>query len=236
MEKVAQALLVGAQKRIHLFDARDGEPGRAGQRQRRQPLRAAHRELGGNPAAERKSDQVHAVELQLFEQVEIEIGKVVNRIEPIRRVGFAEAGMFRRDNVEFLRKLLHERRPVRAGRPVQNNERAARAAAHQPDAAAPHRNHRRRTIRHALSMEIPVRRSRCAVRQICDHVIPGLLVARGPRATNGFKSCSNHRSIGQTSRQRRVFSQIVPARRSSVRASRAHGGSPRRRSSNNLPP
>ena len=154
VKEVAQPLLVAAQERIELLDAGEVKPGGAAERERGQALRVAHGELGGDPAAERQPDQVHVLELQLVEHVEIEIGEVVDVIEPVRRVGLAKARMFRRDDVEFFRQLLHERQHIRARRAVQNNERAAGPATHQPDAAAADRKHRRRKIRHGGSLEI----------------------------------------------------------------------------------
>ena len=39
------------------------------------------------------------VEIELIEEVEIEVGEVVDGIEPVRRVGLAEARMLRHDHV-----------------------------------------------------------------------------------------------------------------------------------------
>ena len=178
VKEVAQPLLVAAQERIELLDAGDMETGGAGQRERGQPLRAAHGELRGDPAAERQPDQVDVLEFQLVEQVEIEIGEVVDVIEPVRRVGFAKARMFRRDDVELLRQLLHERQDICAGRAMQNDERAAGAATHQPDAAASDRKHRRRKIHHGGSLRFGSNGVK-AVR-----VIPGPRVARRPGIHN----------------------------------------------------
>jgi hypothetical protein len=65
---------------------------------------------------------VHAVELKVLDQVEIEVGKVGRTIEPRRIIRRAEAGMLRRDDVETLRQRVEERQPAdmaagrRAGR------------------------------------------------------------------------------------------------------------------------
>src|SRR5262249_54337288 len=75
------------------------------------------------------------------EEVEIEIGKVVDGIEPVGRVGLAEARMFRNDDVEFLRQRLHDRkpRPCPAGA-VQKQQRRPAPAAHQLNVAAADRD------------------------------------------------------------------------------------------------
>ena len=177
VKEIAQPLLVAAQERIELLDAGEVEPGGAAERQRGQALRVAHGELGGDPAAERQPDQVHVLELQLVEHVEIEIGEVVDVIEPVRRVGLAKARMFRRDDVEFLRQLLHERQNIRARRAMQNNERAAGPATHQPDAAAADRKHRRRKIHHGGSLEI----RGASVKEALSRVIVAKRAARSAR-------------------------------------------------------
>jgi hypothetical protein len=46
---------------------------------------------------------MHVVEFQLLHDIEIEVGEVVDGIEPVRRIAFAEARMFRRDHVDIFR-------------------------------------------------------------------------------------------------------------------------------------
>ena len=77
----------------------------------RKPARAAHRDFGRDPAAERIADQMEPVEAERLDEVEIEIGKVAELIEPVRRVGAAETRMLRHDHVVALRQRLHERQP-----------------------------------------------------------------------------------------------------------------------------
>ena len=95
VEQVADALLVVAQEGVDLRHALDMDAGGADQRQRGEPAGVAHRKLGRDPAAERDADQMDAVEIELVEEVEIEVGEVGDGVEPVRRVGGAEARMLR---------------------------------------------------------------------------------------------------------------------------------------------
>ena len=75
-------------------------------------------------------------EIKLLEDVEIEIREVVNVLEPLRLPGCAETRMLGNEHVEALRELLHEGQDRgHAVRPVQIEERLARAAAAQVDPA-----------------------------------------------------------------------------------------------------
>ncbi len=95
MEEIADALLVAAQEEVDLLGARHMDAGGADQRQRREPVGVADRKLGGDPAAERRPDEMDAVEIELLEEVEIEVGEVVDGIEPVRRIAVVEARMLR---------------------------------------------------------------------------------------------------------------------------------------------
>ena len=158
-------------------------------------MRVAHRDLGREPAAERIADQMRVLDFELIEDVEIEIGEVVNGIEPVRRIALAEPGMFRRDDVVFLRECLQERQPARAACAMQINQRIASAAAHQPDAAASDRNHRRRMFRHPLSLLIHAFSVKtCATR------VNSTLSCAPPRRSERIPQCypqtaSNHLQI-----------------------------------------
>ena len=84
------------------------------------PLRHLGRDLGGDPSADRKADDVDAGQIQPVHQFQIDMGDVVDAVEPIRQGGFSEAGMRRRDHPPVLREQI-EKRQVRAdaGAPVQ---------------------------------------------------------------------------------------------------------------------
>ena len=138
MEHVADALLVVAEERIDLRHALDVDAGGADQRQRGEPPRVARRKLGRDPAAEREADQIDAVEIELIEEIEIEVGEVGDVVEPVRRVGARRSPDAR----------ARSRHGARRGPPctgsqlsgaagaMQDQQRPARAAAHQADVAA----------------------------------------------------------------------------------------------------
>ena len=106
-------------------------PAGADQGERAKPARAANRDFGRDPAAERMADEMHLIEAERLDEVEIEIGEVGKLIEPVRRVGPAEAGMIRHDHVIALRQRRHERQPgAGPARAMQEQQRRALAAAH----------------------------------------------------------------------------------------------------------
>ena len=72
VKEVADELLVGAQERIDLRDARHENADGADQGERGEPARVAYRKLGRDPAAEVVADEMDVGELELVEQVEIE--------------------------------------------------------------------------------------------------------------------------------------------------------------------
>src|SRR6266852_5543556 len=100
MEKIADALLVGAQERIDLVYPVDVKAGGADQGERGKPAGITHRDLRGDPAAKRDADQMDTVEIERCEEVEVEIGEVMDSVEPIWGIGFAEARMLRSDHLE----------------------------------------------------------------------------------------------------------------------------------------
>ena len=65
------------------------------------------------------------VQIELVEEVEIEVGEVGNVVEPVRRVGGAEARMLGHDHVVARGEVRHEGQPVRRRR----SRRAGTAAA-----------------------------------------------------------------------------------------------------------
>ena len=65
--------------------------------------------FGGDPAPDRTADEVDAVELQDIHQFEIEMGNVVDAVEPIRQGRLAETRMRRCDEAALLGQRRHER-------------------------------------------------------------------------------------------------------------------------------
>jgi hypothetical protein len=63
----------------------------ADQRQSADALRRLRRYLGGDPAPERTTDEVNAVEPQAVHEFEIKMRNVIDAIEPERQSGRAEA-------------------------------------------------------------------------------------------------------------------------------------------------
>ncbi len=152
VEQVAKALLLGIQERIDLRHVLDVDAGGADQRERGETACIAHRELGGDPAAQGASDQVDPAQVELVEELEIEIRQVGDGVEPFGRIGLAEAGMLGGDHVELLRQPRHAGKPnPHAASAMQEQHRRAGTAAHEPDAA------RRRSISSRLN-DRPFRR------------------------------------------------------------------------------
>src|SRR5262245_58855715 len=151
VEQGADALLLADQERIKLRHAVDTDAGRADERERGKTRGIAHRELRGNPAPERAADEMHAPQVERFEEIEIEIRQIGDGVEPCRRVGFAEPGMLGHDHVELLREPRHGGKPdARAPAAMQEQERCSRAAAHETDAAIPNHDRLVGVVGHAL--------------------------------------------------------------------------------------
>src|SRR5262249_58348452 len=94
-EQVTDALPLAAQEAIHLRHVLDVDTGGSDQRERGQAGRIAHRQVRGDPAAKRTPDEGDAGKAELIEKIEIEVRKIVDGIEPRRRIGSAEARMLR---------------------------------------------------------------------------------------------------------------------------------------------
>ena len=91
-----------------------------------EPLGRLRGEVGCDPAADREADEIAARKLQPVHQLEIDVGDVVDAVEPVGQRRFAEARMRRRD---------HAPRSSRAGRRTAGPSRcrrrhAGRGAAH----------------------------------------------------------------------------------------------------------
>ena len=75
---------------------------RRNQDQLAETSRRLHRHFGSYPATERAADDDHLAEIGLVEQVEIEIGQVIHRVD-IGRIGcLVKAGMGRQDHPALL--------------------------------------------------------------------------------------------------------------------------------------
>jgi hypothetical protein len=59
------------------------DAGGADQGQRVEALRVADRKLGRDPAADRESDEIDVLKIELIEDVEIEVGEVGDVVEPV---------------------------------------------------------------------------------------------------------------------------------------------------------
>ena len=128
------------------------------QHQLAKPLRRLARHLGGDPAADRTGDQVDLRDVEPIEQLEIDVGDVVDAIEPFRQARFAEARMRRRDHAGALPPAATKRLPgivTLAAMQKQNRAAMIRAAIHCKQLEIDAGNlHRCRT--HASSSHPPV--------------------------------------------------------------------------------
>src|SRR5262245_26642407 len=84
IKHVAPELLARPQKEIALGGALDMDAGCSRKHQRLQARAIAYRDLGSEPAAQRTADHRDASEIKLLQDIEIEKGKIVNLIEPLR--------------------------------------------------------------------------------------------------------------------------------------------------------
>ena len=71
--------------------------------------RVAHRHLGRHPAAEAGAHQHRVLQLQLLGEIEIQIGQIIDRAEPVRQRRAAEARMKRRDDPMRLAERVEPR-------------------------------------------------------------------------------------------------------------------------------
>ena len=99
----------------------------------------AHRNLGGDPAADAMADQVEAGQIERVEQFEIVEDHVVDG-GGVELVGAIAAGMRGRDDLAVLRQPLMERHEIagdamHVGEAVQINQRRAAAGLGDGDLA-----------------------------------------------------------------------------------------------------
>src|SRR4029079_5331149 len=86
-------------------------------------------ETGGEPAAEREPDQVDLVETERIEQIQIVHDVVMDAAHRRIVVGFAESGMERNDDTEFLRPWQSKIDPMPNSGAVKEHERRPAAGA-----------------------------------------------------------------------------------------------------------
>src|SRR5262249_6005605 len=86
----------------------DLDADRVGKHKVREPRGRLDRDLGCYPGPERDADHDCVLEVELVEQIEIEIGEVVDGGERLRLLGVAKARMARRDHAGTLGELVNE--------------------------------------------------------------------------------------------------------------------------------
>ena len=115
---------------------------RTDQRQAVEPLRHLRGDIGGDPAADREADEIGARQAQAVHQLEIDVGDVVDAVEPVRQRRLAEARMRRRDHAPLLRQQLEKRQvEADAAAAVQIEERRALPALEHIKLDTRDRNH-----------------------------------------------------------------------------------------------
>jgi len=93
------------------------------------PFRHLGGELGGDPSAERQSHDVGSPQRQAIQQFEIDVGDVIDAVEPVRQRRLAKAGMRRRDDAPAPREQVDEAHVGRdPGAAVQIKDRRAAPA------------------------------------------------------------------------------------------------------------
>jgi len=80
------------------------------QHQPRHAGRALHRHLGGNPATQRATDHHRVAGVELRQEIEIEVGQVVHRVEAVDLRRVAVPRMRGRDDAAVSRQRLEHRR------------------------------------------------------------------------------------------------------------------------------
>ena len=95
----------------------------------RQPGVVLGGDLGGKPAAQSDADDEHVAKIELLEQVEIEVGEVIDRCHALGKLRAAEARMRWRDHAAAAGKLgQHRRRRIDPDARMQEQDRPALAA------------------------------------------------------------------------------------------------------------
>ena len=81
---------------------------RADEHQPLDPFRHLGRDLGGDPSADRETDEIGSRQTQAIHQFQVNVGNVVHAVEPVRQRRFAETGMRRRDHAPAFREQVDE--------------------------------------------------------------------------------------------------------------------------------
>ena len=114
----------------------DLDADRIDERERVEAVRRHHGDLGGDPSAEGRPDEMHPFDAQRIEQIEIVEREIGDVLDPFRRRRSAVPGMTREPDGEARGEARLERQPAsRAARAVQEEQIS-------PFAAAPHVNGR----------------------------------------------------------------------------------------------
>jgi hypothetical protein len=104
-------------------------------------------DFGGNPAAARHADDRDILEVELVEQIEIEIGEVVDVVERPRLLGAGEARMAGRDQVRLLGQAVeHGCRRIKSDAGMEEEERAPAALVDRLDADTVDRERSKRRV------------------------------------------------------------------------------------------
>ena len=85
-EQVARELFRGPEEQVALGDTLDVDAGGSHEGERSQRGAIADRQVGGNPAPERRSNQVDVAQTELVDELVIEVGEVADVVEPLRSV------------------------------------------------------------------------------------------------------------------------------------------------------
>ena len=106
-----EAHVLVARHRVHVGDvavghAADLDAERIDQHQPAEAPRVAHRHLGGDPAAEAGADQDGVLQPQRRGEIEIQVGEVIDRAQPVRQRRIAPARMMRRNHPIALRQQV----------------------------------------------------------------------------------------------------------------------------------
>ncbi len=116
---------------------RQPQAGRAQQNQGADAVGGGDGEFGGDPATERRPDDVRAIQAEPADHIEVVIDKVVHRLYLGELIGPTETGVVGRDHVESARQELVELQPrPRPAGGVEEKQWLALAAAEQMDPAA----------------------------------------------------------------------------------------------------
>src|SRR2546423_4613984 len=113
VEEALRRLLRRPDEVVAHGNALDANPRGCDQRERGETRAIAHRQLGGDPAAEGVTDEMHALSVETVEHIEVVHGHVGDIADPPRVCRSAETGMLRSDDPVRAGELLEKRAPWR---------------------------------------------------------------------------------------------------------------------------